>query len=125
MQDYQMGTLETKFAEIIWDKEPITSTELSKVAEKEIGWKKSTTYTVLRRLCEKGIFVNKDSIVTSLLSKDEFYSAQSESFVNQTFKGSLPAFIAAFSSRKKLSENDVNEIQKMIDEYRQGGGNNE
>lgn len=125
MQDYQMGALETKFAEIIWDKEPITSTELSKVAEKEIGWKKSTTYTVLRRLCEKGIFINKDSIVTSLLSKDEFYSAQSESFVNQTFKGSLPAFIAAFSSRKKLSENDVNEIQKMIDEYRQGGGNNE
>lgn len=125
MQDYQMGALETKFAEIIWDKEPITSTELSKVAEKEIGWKKSTTYTVLRRLCEKGIFINKDSIVTSLLSKDEFYSVQSESFVNQTFKGSLPAFIAAFSSRKKLSENDVNEIQKMIDEYRQGGGNNE
>ena len=115
MQDYQMGALETKFAEIIWDKEPITSTELSKVAEKEIGWKKSTTYTVLKKLCERGIFRNYGGEVTSVIGRDEFYSMQSQKFVEDSFEGSLPAFIAAFTSRKKLSEEEIAQIRRMID----------
>ena len=82
-----------------------------------MNWKKSTTYTVLRKLCERGLFKNENGAVTSLMSKDEFFAIQSEKFVDETFKGSLPAFIAAFSSRKKLSEKEVAEIRRMIDSY--------
>lgn len=119
--DYQMGALETKFAEIIWEREPVSSTELIRLAEAELGWKKSTTYTVLKRLIDKGIFSNENSTVTSLLKKDEFYSAKSENFVCETFAGSLPAFIAAFTSRKKLSEEEIEELQEMIDRFRKEG----
>ena len=117
MNDYQLGTVESRFAEIIWEKEPLSSGELVKLSEEKLGWKKSTTYTVLKRLCEKGIFKNEKGEVSSLVSKDEFYSLQSERFVKDTFDGSLPAFFAAFTKRKSLTSDEINEIRKMIDSY--------
>ena len=117
MSDYKLGEIEARFADLIWKHEPLTSGELVKLAQESLSWKKSTTYTVLRRLCEKGIFQNEGGQVTSLLSREEFYAAQSEEFVNETFSGSLPAFLAAFSKRKKLSQKELEEILKMIDSY--------
>ena len=118
MGELTMGAIETRFAEIIWQREPISSTELVKLAAKELDWKKSTTYTVLRRLCERGIFQNQDGTVTSLISKQDFFAVQSEKFVEETFSGSLPAFLAAFTTRKKLSDTEINELQKLIDKNR-------
>ena len=112
---YQMGTVETEFADIIWEREPVSSASLVTAAEEKFGWKKSTTYTVLRRLCDKGLFANNSGVVSSLVSKEEFFSVQSENFVEDTFSGSLPAFIAAFSRRKKLSSDEIEEIRRMID----------
>ena len=117
MNDYQMGAVESRFADIIWKNEPLSSAELVKKSEDAIGWKKSTTYTVLKRLCEKGIFCNTNGTVTSLVSKEEFYSLQSEKFVDETFGGSLPAFLAAFTSRKKLTAKEIRELRKMVAEY--------
>jgi len=120
MSDIELGAIQAQFAEIVWENEPIGSGELVKICEEKFNWKKSTTYTVLRKLCEKGLFQNADGVVTSILSRQDFYSAKSEQFVENTFKGSLPAFMAAFTSRKKLSEKEVDDIQKMIDEIRKG-----
>lgn len=118
MAEIQLGNLETKFAEIIWSKEPVSSSELVKIAAVELGWKRTTTYTVLKRLIDKGLFQNDNGTVTSLISEAEFYSLQSHKIVDDSFHGSLPAFIAAFTSGKKLSKAEVDEIQKMIDEYK-------
>ena len=117
MSDYQMGTAESKFADIIWEKEPVSSTELVKIAAEEFDWKKSTTYTVLKRLCEKGIFKNEGGSVTSVITKEEFYAARSEQFVEETFGGSLPAFIAAFTKRKALSKSELDELRRMVEAY--------
>ena len=116
MEDYKLGAMETKFAGLIWDNEPISSGDLVKLCEKELTWKKSTTYTMLRRLCDRRIFQNKDGTVSSLMSKQEFAALQSERFVEDTFHGSLPQFLAAFTMRKKLSESEINELQRLIDE---------
>lgn len=118
MGELTMGAIESRFADIIWQKEPISSTELVKLASQEFGWKKSTTYTVLRRLCERGIFQNQDGAVTSLISRQDFYAVQSEQFVEETFSGSLPAFFAAFTTRKKLSEEDITELENLLKSYR-------
>ncbi len=118
MSELTMGAIESRFAEIIWQREPISSTELVKLAAKELAWKKSTTYTVLRRLCQRGIFQNQDGTVTSLISKQDFYAVQSEKFVEDTFSGSLPAFLAAFTTRKKLSDAEIKELQALIDQNR-------
>ena len=120
MEELRLGAVESKFADIIWNKEPIPSGELVKLCNQKLEWKKSTTYTMLKRLCERGIFKNENGVVSSILTKEEFGAAQSERIIEDTFDGSLPAFIAAFASRKKLSEKDVEEIQKMIDEIREG-----
>ena len=120
MEEIKLGIVEAKFADIIWQNEPIASGELVKLCEAELGWKKSTTYTVLKKLCERGIFQNEQGTVTSLISKDEFNSRQSEKFIEETFDGSLPAFIAAFTKRKSLSKKDVDEIRKMIDSFGEG-----
>ena len=111
----KLGVVETQFAELIWAREPIASGDLVKLCEKELNWKKSTTYTVLKKLCERGIFQNNDGVVTSLLTKDEFNAVQSEQFVEDTFEGSLPACLAAFTSRKALSKDEVEEIRRLID----------
>ena len=120
MEEMKLGIVEAKFADIIWQNEPIPSGELVKLCEAELGWKKSTTYTVLKKLCDRGIFQNEQGTVTSLISKDEFNSRQSEKFIEETFDGSLPAFIVAFTKRKKISEKEIDEIQTMIDMYRKG-----
>lgn len=117
MKDYQMGAVESQFAEIIWENEPISSTELAKRSDAIFRWKKSTTYTVLKRLCEKGIFQNNKGTVTSLISKQEFYSVQSEKFVAETFDGSLPAFLNAFTARKHLTPEEVTYLRQMVAEY--------
>ena len=117
MNDYQMGAIESRFADIIWENEPISSTELSKKSEELLNWKKSTTYTVLKRLCDKGIFKNEKGEVTSLISKQEFCSLQSEKFVEETFSGSLPAFLAAFTARKSLTPDEVAQLKKMVAKY--------
>ena len=118
MGDLTMGAIETRFAEIIWQREPVSSTELVKLALQELGWKKSTTYTVLRRLCERGIFQNQDGTVTSLISRQDFFAVQSQQFVEETFAGSLPAFLTAFTTRKKLSENEITELENLLKSYR-------
>ena len=114
MEDYRLGVVEGKFAQLIWDKEPLTSRELVELCARELDWKKSTTYTVLKRLCDKGIFRNEGGVVTSRMSREAFAGAQSEKFVEETFGGSLPAFLAAFTQRKPLSQGEIEEIQRMI-----------
>jgi BlaI family penicillinase repressor len=118
LEDYQLGAMETKFAELIWDNEPISSGELVKLCEKELNWKKSTTYTMLRRLCMRKIFKNNNSVVSSVITRQEFQELQSEQFVKETFDGSLPQFLAAFTLRKKLSEKEIDELQQLINENR-------
>ena len=120
MDSYKLGIVEQKFAELILNNEQISSGELVKLCLKELDWKKSTTYTVLKKLCEKGIFQNINGMVTSLISKDEFFALQSKNFVDETFEGSLPAFIAAFTKKQKLSKKDIDEVQQMIDRFRKG-----
>ena len=118
MSDMELGAVQAEFAELIWEREPIGSGELVKLCNEKFDWKKSTTYTVLKKLCEKGLFKNEDGVVTSVLSREEYYSRRSGQFVKETFHGSLPAFIAAFASGNKLTEREVDEIQNMIDQFR-------
>ena len=118
MADYKLGEVESVFADIIWSNEPLSSRRLAELAQERLNWKRTTTYTVLKRLCDRELFQNKDSIVTSLVSRKEFYARQSEQFVEETFQGSLPAFLAAFGSRKKLSDAEIEELQKVIDAMR-------
>lgn len=112
-----LGTVESRFADIIWQNEPLSTSDLVKICEIELEWKRTTTYTVLKRLSDRGIFKNNGGIVTSLISRDEFYSMQSEKFVDETFSGSLPAFLAAFTSRKALSKDEIAEIRNLINSY--------
>ena len=120
MSEMKLGAIESRFADIVWENEPLSTAELVKICAKEFNWKRTTTYTVLKRLSERGIFQNIDSTVTSIISKKDFYSLQSEKFVDETFGGSLPAFIAAFTARKDLSKEELEEIRKMIDSYGEG-----
>jgi predicted transcriptional regulator len=119
IMEIELGEVQEQFAEIIWENEPVASGELVKIAQERLSWKKSTTYTVLRKLCEKGLFQNINGIVTSVISKAEFDSAKSHKFVDENFKGSLPSFIAAFAGGRKFSQKEVDEIQKMIDAFRE------
>lgn len=120
MDNYKLGVVEQKFASLIWLNEPISSGELVKLCQSELEWKKSTTYTVLKKLCEKGIFRNENGTVTSIISEDEFFALQSKNFVDEAFEGSLPAFIAAFTKKQTLSEKEIAEIRAMIDSYGEG-----
>ncbi len=112
-----MGAVESKFADLIWENEPISSSELWKKSEETIGWKKTTTFTVLKRLCEKGLFKNEKGTVTSLVSRSEYYSIQSEKFVDETFDGSLPAFFTAFTRGRSLTSEEVAELRRIVDEF--------
>lgn len=118
MAEMRLGAMESRFADIIWENEPLPSSRLVELAGLALEWKKSTTYTILKRLCERGIFQNQKGTVTSLVSRDEFYAVQSQRFVEETFDGSLPAFLAAFGSRKKLSEKEIDELERIIAEMR-------
>lgn len=118
--EYKLTEAEEKFAHLIWDNEPIKSPELVKLCEVEFDWKKSTTYTMLKRLEEKKIFKNTKSRVSSLILKEDFYGERSKIFVEENFGGSLPKFVAAFANRSKLSKKEVEEIEELIDEHREG-----
>lgn len=117
MADLTMGAVESRFADIIWEKEPLSSAELAKRSGEKLGWKKTTSYTVLKRLCDKGIFQNDKGTVTSVISRKDFYSMQSEKFVEETFGGSLPAFLAAFTTRKSLTPDETAYLRRMVAEY--------
>ena len=117
MTDYHLGEVEMRFAELIWENEPLGSGELVKLCAEALGWKKSTTYTVLKKLCEKGFFKNEGGTVSSLISEKEMRSRDSHEFVEHSFGGSLPAFLAAFASGRKLSEEEVADIRRLIDDY--------
>ena len=114
----EFGEVQMKFAELIWENEPIGSGDLVKLCAEKFEWKKSTTYTVLKKLCEKGLFQNINGVVTSKISKEDFYSQKSEEFVEEAFGGSLPAFLAAFTSHQKLSKKDIAEIRNIIDKIK-------
>lgn len=118
MTDFELGAVQERFADVIWAKEPVSSGELVKLCEQEFHWKKPTTYTVLRKLCEKGLFHNENGVVTSLVSKEDFYSARSMQIVEESFAGSLPAFVASFIAGKELTAEEVDEIQAMIDAFK-------
>ncbi len=110
---------EYRFCEILWENEPVTSSELVRLCSERLEWKKSTTYTVIRRLSERGVLKSEGTVVTSLVSKEEVQSAESAEVVERTFSGSLPSFIAAFARRKTLSRQEVDEIQRIIDAYKE------
>ncbi|MBE6540884.1 MAG: BlaI/MecI/CopY family transcriptional regulator [Ruminococcaceae bacterium] len=118
MAEIKLGEIESRFAEIIWTNEPLSSSQLAKMAEAELGWKKSTTYTILKRLCDRGIFRNQNGTVSSLITKNEFYAMQSEKFVDESFDGSLPAFLTAFSMRKKYTDEEVEKMKQILDSMR-------
>lgn len=119
MEPYKLGELEQKFADIIWENEPVSSRALTELCAEAFEWKRTTTYTMLKRLCDRGIFRNNGGTVTSLMSKAEFGAAQGEQFLNESFGGSLPKFLAAFTRRNKLSDKEINEIKKLIDEHKE------
>ena len=119
MAEYKLGEIEIIFADIIWDNEPVSSRRLTELAAERLNWKRTTTCTILKRLCDRELFQNEGGKVTSLVSREEFYARQSEMFVEETFNGSLPAFLTAFGSRKKLSEAEIDELQKVINAMRE------
>ncbi len=118
MENYKLTEMETKFAEIIWAREPVPSGELVKQCEKEFAWKKSTTYTMLKKLENKGLFINKGGLVKALLKREEFYGLKSEQFVAETFAGSLPRFLTAFTRNRRLNKREIKKLQRLIDEHR-------
>ncbi|MDD3840647.1 MAG: BlaI/MecI/CopY family transcriptional regulator [Clostridia bacterium] len=120
MREYRLTKAESKFADIIWENQPILSPDLVKLCEMELNWKKSTTYTMLKRLEQKEIFKNRSGTVSALVTKDEFYAEQSKQFVAKTFDGSLPRFLAAFTRNRKLNDKEIHELQKLIDEHKEG-----
>ena len=117
--NFKLAETEAKFADLIWANEPIQSPELVKAAEREMNWKKSTTYTVLKKLCEKGIFKNENALVTAVLKKEEFYAKQSQNYVDEIFGGSLPRFLAAFVSDKKLNSAQAEELKNLIEAHKE------
>lgn len=118
VRDMEIGEVQERFANLVWDHEPIPSGQLVKLCEQELNWKKPTTYTVLRKLCEKGLFRNEDGLVSAVLTREQFASRRSEQFVDNAFHGSLLAFVAAFTAQKGLSAQEAEEIQQMIDKFR-------
>ena len=116
MAELQLGVIEARFADIIWEHEPVTSSELVKLAAEAFSWKRTTTHTVLKRLCDKGLFENNNRTVTSLISRSQFHAMQSRKFVEDTFDGSLPAFVAAFTKDNSLTPEEAAQIRAMIDQ---------
>ncbi|MCL1820168.1 MAG: BlaI/MecI/CopY family transcriptional regulator [Oscillospiraceae bacterium] len=123
MEDYKLGEQETRFADLIWDNTPIKSPDLVKLAAEVMQWKKSTTYTMLRRLCERGIFKNENATVTVALTREQFYGGQSRKYVEDTFGGSLPRFITSFIGGRGLSDKQADELVRLINEHKEGRGN--
>lgn len=120
MEKYKLGEMEQKFAEIIWVNAPVTSRALTELCAVAFQWKRTTTYTMLKRLCEREIFENKNGTVIALMSKEDFLIKQGEQFLDESFNGSLPRFLTAFSQRNKLSSDEISELQRLIDEHKEG-----
>jgi len=120
MADWKLGVVEARFADIIWQNEPLSTQELIRLCEAQLKWKRTTTYTVLGRLAERGLFQNDGGQVTSCISREEFYARQSQQYVEDAFAGSLPAFLAAFTARKALTPAEVAQIRQLIDTYEEG-----
>lgn len=114
---------EYRFCLILWEHEPIKSKDLVRLCRERLGWKETTTYTVIKRLSDRGVVKNENTIVTSLVSKDQIQAAEIDELVEKTFEGSLPAFVAAFTRHQKLTDREIDEVQAMIDRYRRGGRN--
>ena len=112
---------EYRFCLILWEHEPVKTTELVQLCQEQLEWKRTTTYTVIKRLGERGVLKNENGIVTSLVSKDEVQASEIDELVEKKFEGSLPSFIAAFTRHRKISEREIDEVQRMIDEFRKGG----
>lgn len=117
MEQYKLGEMEQKFADLIWKHAPIRSGELAALCAETFGWKRTTTYTMLKRLCERHLFANEKGVVSVRMTKEDFQGAQGEQFVNETFNGSLPRFLTAFTRRKKLDSEDIRKLKQLIDEY--------
>ena len=120
METPKIHESEYRFCLIMWAHEPVTAAELVKLCQDQLGWKRTTTYTVIKRLGERGVLKNKDGIVTALVSKDQAQVSEINELVEKKFEGSLPAFLAAFTKRQELSERDLDEVQRMIDRIRRG-----
>ncbi len=119
MTKLKIGSAEARFADLIWEHEPITSGEMAKLGAAEFGWKKTTSFTVLKRLCDRGIFQNQSGAVTSLISREEFYARHSQQYVEEAFGGSLPAFLTAFGTRNKLTDREIDELERIIEKMRE------
>ena len=114
---------EYRFCLILWENEPVKSSELVKLCKEQLGWKPTTTYTVIKRLSERGVLKNENTVVTSLVTKEQVQAAEIDEMVEKTFEGSLPAFIAAFTKHRKLSGKEIDEVQQMIDRFRKEEAN--
>jgi len=119
MKEFELGEMESRFADLIWENAPINSTELVRLSEAALKWKKSTTYTMLKRLCDRGIFKNENAVVLAAMSRDEFFAGQSRRYVEDTFGGSLPRFLASFIGGKNLSEKQADELVRLINEHKE------
>ncbi len=115
MGEYSLGIIESRFAELVWDHAPVSTGELVRLCGEELGWKRTTTYTVLKKFIERGIFDNQNRQVVVVVSREEFYAKQSEQYVERSFGGSLPGFLAAFTSRKQLTDEEIAEIRRIIE----------
>ena len=118
MDNLKLGLVEARFADIIWDSAPLSTAELVRICNEELEWKRTTTYTVLKKLCDRGIFHTENSTITVLISKDKFRAIQGQQFLEENYQGSLPAFVAAFTKQQSLSAKEAEEISKMLDDYR-------
>lgn len=121
METFTLGAMESRFADMIWENAPVTTAELVRICAEAFDWKRTTTYTMLKRLCQRGLFQLENGLVTVLVSKEAFIAARSESFLEESFGGSLPAFIATFTRSRPLSQQEADAIQRLIDESRKGG----
>ncbi len=118
-QNYKLAETEARFADIIWEHEPVASMQLVKLCEERLSWKKSTTFTVLKKLCDRGIFQNVKAVVSARISREEFYAGKSREFVDEAFGGSLPKFLTAFIGKSRLSSKQVEEMKSLIESYRE------
>lgn len=120
MSDMKLGPIETRFAHMVWEHAPLTTAQLVKLCAEELQWKRTTTYTVLKKLSEKGLFRTENSTVTVLISREEFEATQSADFVEETFQGSLPAFVAAFTRKRSISPQELQELRQLLDKFQEG-----
>ncbi len=119
MEQYRLGEMEKRLADIIWANAPLTTRKLTELCEDAFGWKRTTTYTMLKRLCDRKLFINNNGTIEILVSKDDFALAQSQNFINETFDGSLPMFLTLFSKNKGMSKDEINRLQRLIDSYKE------